>query len=190
LLSGLARCGYCGNRMIGVTRAGADHELVSYQCESRQNQSRCEYHTHRASDLESAVRARLGSEDVSTMTAVGDANDEQGEKLRARRRALQRDLARQLEQRAAGRWSAETLRREAASVVLADLEAEEAEAALDRRERVAGDEVRRVDAISEARERLAAHWDELSFDERRELLQRVVSEIVVRDDGLVVEFAR
>jgi hypothetical protein len=66
LLSGMAHCGHCGNKLIGVSRKQSwkrqSGEKVSnsyryYQCESRTNQSVCNYHTRRA--LETEVRAAL-----------------------------------------------------------------------------------------------------------------------------------
>src|SRR5207245_916956 len=41
LLAGLARCGHCGNRLIGVRRPGVDTTLVYYQCQSATNHGRC-----------------------------------------------------------------------------------------------------------------------------------------------------
>ena len=68
LLSGLVSCGQCGNGMIGVTRRQVwrhkDGQRMRglyryYQCQSRTNQSRCDYHTWRAADLEEAVVVKL-----------------------------------------------------------------------------------------------------------------------------------
>ena len=68
LLSGLVSCGQCGNGMIGVTRRQVwrrkDGERMRglyryYQCQSRTNQSRCDYHTWRAADLEEAVVVKI-----------------------------------------------------------------------------------------------------------------------------------
>lgn len=65
LLSGLVYCGYCGNRMVGVTRkqswirrkdnSRAEKQYRYYQCQSRTNQSVCRYNTRRAPQLEAAV---------------------------------------------------------------------------------------------------------------------------------------
>ena len=64
LLSGLAECGYCGNKMMGVTRRqswkrrdGKSSRGIYryYQCQGRNNQSICGYHTWRAGVLESVV---------------------------------------------------------------------------------------------------------------------------------------
>ena len=64
VLSGLAYCIQCGNRVIGVTHRQTwrrkDGQRMQgiyryYQCQSRANQSLCQYHTWRAQDLEEAV---------------------------------------------------------------------------------------------------------------------------------------
>ena len=69
LLSGLIECGYCGNKMMGVTRRQSwkrkdGHRQRGvyryYQCQSRNNQSVCGYHTWRASLLEGTVLGQLG----------------------------------------------------------------------------------------------------------------------------------
>ena len=76
LLSGLAFCGYCGNKMMGVTRRqswrrkdgnSAQGVYRYYQCQSRNNQSLCGYHTWRAPVLESTVLSQL--HDNRSMTA-------------------------------------------------------------------------------------------------------------------------
>ena len=68
LLSGLAYCAQCGNRMSGVTRRQTwrkkDGQRMRgvyryYQCQSRTNQSICRYHTWRAADLEATVADQL-----------------------------------------------------------------------------------------------------------------------------------
>lgn len=71
LLAGIARCGHCGNRLIGATRrrrgarrSNDGSDLTYYQCESRANTSTCAYHSRRADDLEREVRRLLQSHDV------------------------------------------------------------------------------------------------------------------------------
>ena len=68
LLSDLARCGFCGNTMMGVSRkqrwqrrTGERREQVYryYQCQSRRNLSLCQYRTRRAVQLEAMVFAEL-----------------------------------------------------------------------------------------------------------------------------------
>ena len=68
VLSGMAYCGYCGNKMMGVTRRQTwkrkdGHRARGvyryYQCQSRNNQSICGYHTWRAPLLEEEVLSQL-----------------------------------------------------------------------------------------------------------------------------------
>lgn len=70
LLSGLAFCGYCGNKMMGVTRRqswrrkdgrSARGVYRYYQCQTRNNQSLCGYHTWRAGKMEEEVMAQLAA---------------------------------------------------------------------------------------------------------------------------------
>ena len=186
LLSGLARCGYCGNSVIGLRRPGrGGRELVYYQCESAMNEGRCDYHTRRAEDLERAVRrelARAGSE--APRAGTGRRNSERIARIEARRRALHRDLDRMLERRATGQWTSEQFRSRASGVALDDLEAE---AQLDALPTEQG--VNASDAVEGARRRLVEQWPDLRFEERRELLERVVAEVVVRDDAVRVVLA-
>jgi site-specific DNA recombinase len=68
LLSGIAYCGYCNNKMMGVTRhqhwrqkSGQRVEKIYryYQCQSKNNQSICGYHTWRAKILEDTILSQL-----------------------------------------------------------------------------------------------------------------------------------
>ena len=68
LLSGALYCAYCGNKMMGVTRRQswkrkdgrrARQVYRYYQCQSRNNQSLCGYHTWRAPLLEATVLSQL-----------------------------------------------------------------------------------------------------------------------------------
>lgn len=68
LLSGLVTCAECGNKMIGVTRRQTwsnksgqrmRNTYRYYLCQSRANQSLCQYHSWRASELEQVVIAKL-----------------------------------------------------------------------------------------------------------------------------------
>ena len=80
LLSGLAYCGYCDNKMMGVTRRQSwrrkDGQSVRgvyryYQCQTRNNQSLCGYHTWRAPVLESAALSQLRDSLDSEATVDG-----------------------------------------------------------------------------------------------------------------------
>lgn len=197
LLSGLARCGYCGNSLIGVRRvrrAGRSEEppvvYTYYQCESRTNQSRCAYHTRRASDLEAIVRERVregrpqgvASEEHTTL-------DEELGRLRSRRDGIRRQLDALLERHARGEWTIDRLRAEASSLALEDLAAEERAEALASRRQASLDGKKREAHLERQRRRLAREWDDLPFEERRDLLREVVTSIVVTDEDVRVEFA-
>ncbi len=87
VLSGLAYCISCGNRMIGVTRhqswkrkdgARMGGTYRYYQCQSRANQSRCQFHTWRAKDLENVVVERLRQETGWSNTPLDQPQDSNG----------------------------------------------------------------------------------------------------------------
>jgi len=65
ILSGLAYCKLCGNRMIGATRRQSwktkegerkNGSYRYYHCQTRANQSQCQYNTRRAASLEAEVK--------------------------------------------------------------------------------------------------------------------------------------
>jgi len=69
LLAGIAICGYCGNKMIGSTkrqtwrrkdRSKSIGIYRYYQCQTRANESTCNYHTWKASKLEQEVVKQIG----------------------------------------------------------------------------------------------------------------------------------
>ena len=210
LLAGLARCGHCGNRLIGARRprrvvdASGEREYVYYQCESRTNQSRCGYHTRRAGELEAIVReqvangprARGDATPASVASSAASAAAPERERLEGRRRTLLRELDRMLERYAAGEWTAARLRAEAAPLVREDLAVEERVEALARREQEGRSEAAsRAETdgpaiLEAARTRLAEQWDVLPFEERRALLREVVAEVIATDDTVRVQFTR
>ena len=64
LLSGLCKCGYCGNTMVGVSTkqswhsqsgAKSSNKYRYYKCQSKNNQETCGYHTWPTQKLESKV---------------------------------------------------------------------------------------------------------------------------------------
>ncbi len=113
LLSGMVYCASCDNRMIGVTRRQAwrtkDGRRKSgsyryYQCQTRANQGQCQYHTKRASELETSVKQYLTD-------AKGDSLEqpEPGEGMRENG-VSQRLYLKYLKQAADGSISLERLR--------------------------------------------------------------------------------
>ena len=176
LLSGLVTCGYCGGPMIGARRPGEGTEVVEYayyRCQAATNEGRCAYHTRRAEALEAAVLDELSRASGPTPVAARPRATTGPE---ARRAALDRALDHMLERRVSGQWTDADLVRRAAPIVLEQL-AMEARAALDEADPVPPEE---------ARTRLVDEWGDLSFDERRALLQHAVAEVVVTDDAVRV----
>ncbi len=200
LLSGLAYCGYCGNKMIGVTRRQrwqrrSDGEVRTalyryYQCESRTNRSLCDYHTRRAEALEEEVRDSLlnGHLDPSTVAGVSEEvpPGAQGKQLRDKMRRLDRRLEQYLDAAASGRIDEEKLRALSLEVAGEQLAAEEVMAERQRRAQQQASEAerqrRRQDALSRCREL----WGQLTFAERYDLLRDLLERVVVLDDSVEV----
>ena len=201
LLSGLAYCGACGHRMIGVSRRQtwkrrsdggiSSAEYRYYQCGSRTNQSVCDYHTRRAEELDEAVRA-------ATVAALGrrlsgeehEGSDENlldvPAKLRARLRSLDRELDRVMDQAAAGQLSRERLRAVSIEIALRQLALEEMLGESERRSREREDRTERAQGREAALDQLQAAWDRLSFAERQALLRDVLDRVTVHDRGVDV----
>ena len=176
LLSGLVRCGYCGGPMIGARRPGEGAEVVEYayyRCQSATNEGRCSYHTRRAEALETEVVEELARTHASSPVSVRPRRETGPE---ARLLALDRALEHMLERRGAGQWTDADLVRRAAPIVLEQLSLE-VRAGLDRQDSIAPEA---------ARERLVEDWDDLSFEDRRALLQHAVAEVIVTDDAVRV----
>jgi len=202
LLAGLARCGYCGNRMIGVSRrqtwrrASGSEGRASYryyQCESRTNQNLCDYHTQRADELEEQVRASLDSPNGSAL--LPQAGDEsavvaewqaEAERLQNRLRQLDRRLDEQLSTAARGRITKEQLRKLSTATAAERLRVEDALEEVQRKVRDQGDVSTRRRGRERSLARLLDGWKTLAFDERQTLLRDLVDRVVVRDDGVQV----
>lgn len=199
LLSSLAYCGACGNRMIGVSRrqrwqrrGGEEREALYryYQCESRTNQSVCEYRTRRAAELEEEVRAVLAGEHPSAAARRSAAGDEPGlrasvegerRRLKGRLRRLERRLQEALGQAAQGHLPRERLRAASETLTAERLEVEERLAELEQRARSYAAEAEQRQRRQQARQELVAGWGELAERRKQELLREVVDRVVVRD---------
>ncbi len=198
LLSGIAVCGNCGNRMIGVSRRQSWKRRSDgiqmaasyryYQCESRTNQGICSYHTHRAGDLEQAVRRQLADIDPKQLQAAGDdaavLSEWQAEakRLRERLHQIDRRIGRSLEAAAAAHISREKLRSQGIALAQDRLKAEDdLRAALWRADNYATASERRR-ARGEALSRLVSRWEGMPVPECQELLREVVDSIIVSDD--------
>jgi DNA invertase Pin-like site-specific DNA recombinase len=202
LLSGLLTCGYCGNRLIGVSRKQSwkrqrdgSEQVASYryyQCESRTNQGICSYHTRRADDLEEEVRKRLAELEPAKLATAGDDDaviaQWQGEAKRLRERLTQIDrrMARYLEQAAAAGVDRDKLRTQGLQLAEERLKAEEelsdAEWRADNYSSVA--ERRRTRGA--ALELLVTEWESLSLEERQQILRELIENIRVTDDEVEI----
>ena len=202
LLSGLAYCGYCGNKLIGVSRKQAwkrqNGERVSnsyryYQCESRTNQSVCSYHTRRADDLELEVRARLGeifasgngfplSSDAATVLAEQQTDHE---RLRTRLRAIDKRLQGYVEAAVKGRLSHEKMHKLSVAAAADRLAVEDSiEAAEVRIGEYADADGRRIARGREV-SALLDGWESASFSRRYTGLREVLSRVTVTDNETI-----
>jgi site-specific DNA recombinase len=200
LLSSLTYCGYCGNKMIGVTRrqkwqrrgdgAMRTAQYRYYQCESRTNRSLCDYHTRRAEDLESDVRQALASRKLLTAPSAGNGAaaasdiDLQIRRLRDKARRLDRRLEQYLDSAAAGKLNMEKVRSLGLVLATEQLHLEDRLADSQRLAQQHATEAERGHQRDQLAERLRSEWDELSFTDRQDLLRDLLDRIVVRDDGL------
>jgi DNA invertase Pin-like site-specific DNA recombinase len=202
LLSTLAYCGHCGNRMIGVSRRQAwrrrrdgSEQAASYryyQCESRTNQGICGYHTHRAEELEEIVREKLATLDPRQLASAGDdaalITEWQAEARRLHERLLtfDRRISQSLEAAARDQMSIEKLR--SAGSALADERLKTEDALRDARWRAEhyASAAERRRTRNAALDLLVAQWADLSLAERQQLLRELVDRIVVTDEDITV----
>ena len=177
LLSGLIECGYCGNKMMGVTRRqswrrqdGRRQRGVYryYQCQSKNNQSVCGYHTWRAPLLEGTVFGQLGPALRARAAGAPDGDAERAQALRnervehAERRLL--DAMRRI------------ARGERKTYLLADYLA-----ALDTARKAAAGDLSQADV-----DQTLSRWEDLEMEAQRDFLASHVARIVVKDDTVQV----
>jgi site-specific DNA recombinase len=200
LLAGLVQCGHCGNKMIGVSRrqswrrrSGSEGQASYryYQCESRTNQSMCDYHTQRAAALEEQVRDELGRLDLDAPPpAPGNGAPRDGEwqekieRLRGRLRQYDRRLDEQVAAAAKGRISREQFRKLGIGTASQRLKLEDELEELERRLQEQTSAGERAYRRRRALAALLDRWDELAFAEKQSLLRELVDRVVVRDEGI------
>ena len=202
LLAGLVQCGHCGNKMIGVSRrqswrrrSGREGQASYryYQCESRTNQSMCDYHTQRAKELEEQVRTTLAEAgengmlpQIGNQEAVLAEWHEEGDRLRGRLRIVDRRLDEHLSSAAKGRISREQLHKLSVATAGDRLRLEEALEEIERKVREQADAGERYRGRQQALVRLLDGWETLPMQERQSLLSDLVDRVVVRDEGTQV----
>ena len=196
LLSGISYCGYCGNKMIGVTRKQrwqrGDGSLRSaqyryYQCESRTNRSLCDYHTKRAEDLENRVHEQLLSMAVSRRSnGKGTPEDHLVVigRLRDKVRRLDKRLEQYLDSAAGGAIDREKLQAAAMAVASQQIALEEKLVETARQAKVQESEEQRRKHVLGILSRLGKQWEVLSFEDRQELLREGLDRIVVTDEEI------
>lgn len=200
LLAGITYCGYCGNKMVGVTRKqkwerGDGSIRVAqyryYQCESRTNRSLCDYHTHKAENLEDDVRKTLISGKAGPVTSrsgngTGSSADieMQIRRLRDKTRRLDKRLEQYLDSAASGRMHSERLRLLCTLLAEQQLDIEEKLVESHRLAQQEVSESERRRRTGQVLQRLRDDWLILPFTEKRDLVREVIERIVVKDDGI------
>ena len=200
LLSGITLCGYCGNKMIGVTRkqkwrrADGSEKTAQYryyQCESRTNRSLCDYHTRRAEVLEEEVSESLRAASLSdAANGTGSKADLQAQmtRLRDKIRRLDKRLEGYLDSAAAGQINPEKAQAMAQAIAVEQLEIEDRLVATPRiaEQYESEGELRRH--REEVVNSLRTEWQSMEFTVKQEHLREVVDRITVRDDGVELTF--
>jgi hypothetical protein len=200
LLSGMAVCGYCGNKLIGVSRKQSwkrksgervENSYRYYQCESRTNQSVCSYHTRRAEALEHEVRESLRTVIAAPPAPASDGDPavEQAaerERLQHQARTIDRRLQRYAAAAAKGKMSRERMRELSMSAARERATVDES---LEQVERQAREHPSASDRAQKRRDdasRLVETWDAMAFGERQALLRDVAACVEVHDDRVQV----
>ena len=183
LLSGVLLCGYCGNKMLGVTRRQswkrkdgrrARNVYRYYQCQSRNNQSRCGYHTWRTSLLEGTVLSQLGH----ALEARSAREGQDGAAHSARRERIQ--AVRGEKVRNAEDRLVRAMKRAARGEVSITLLGEYLKELRDARDSAASADSPR--SVSDT----LADWESLDMEARRAFISEHVVRIDVEDDKVNV----
>ena len=198
LLSGLAYCGYCGNKMIGVNRSQTwtavrkggkrKGEYRYYQCQSRTNQSVCQYHTKRADDLErtvlDAMRSYADPEAVAELMRQHEARDyslERAELLK-RLKTLDRKIREHLDQAVEGAIPLEQLHLNGGDLVWEHRLLEERIELLDAEMQGKAASQERMEHVMRLLDELQNRWDSMTPAQRKALLAHLVDRVMVYDD--------
>ncbi len=198
VLSGIAVCEHCGNRMIGVSRrqswkrqsdgSAQQASYRYYQCESRTNQGICSYHTHRAEELEDEVRRQLAEVSPRQLATPGDDAavieewQEEARRLRDRLKQIDRRIGQALQAAAGEPMSREKFRVRGLALAEERLAAEEELRNAEWRADNYSSAAERRRGRQQAIEKLTEGWESLTIEERRELLREVVDRVVVSDE--------
>jgi site-specific DNA recombinase len=200
LLSGLAYCASCGNRMIGVSRrqswtrrSDGSEQRASYryyQCESRTNQGICSYNTQRADDLEEAVRNQLSELDPQKLATAG--NDQavieqwqaEARRIRERLQQIDRRLNREMESAIHDAANSDRLRTNGQALAEERLQVEEELRDAEWRAEHYASAAERRRTRNAALEMLVSDWARLPLDDKRRLLREIVDQVRVGPAGV------
>jgi site-specific DNA recombinase len=200
LLSGLAYCAYCDSKMIGVTRKqrwrrksdGVLHnaQYRYYQCGSRANRSLCDYHTHRAEELESDVHKAIrdvkkgsGARASQNGSSLQDA-EEEIRRLRTKSRRLDRRLEQYMDAATGGTLDRDKLQALGLALAAEHSQVEESLAVSAKAVEQHSSEGERRRHQEDILKRLRDGWESDSVDERQELLREALARIVVTDESV------
>ena len=180
VLSGVAFCAQCGNKMMGVTRRQswrrkdgrrANGTYRYYQCQSRNNQSVCSYHTWRESLLENQVYSQLK---LAMLVSVSDESEEDRSRGEASRQERVVNAERRF-MRAARRAARGEITITRLGSYLAEL----------RKTRDARPAAEGPDGAAQE----PPDWSALDVEERKALIDRYVGRIVVGDETVDITLA-
>jgi hypothetical protein len=166
-----------------------------YQCQSRTNQSLCDYHTRRADDLESEVHRSLSTLEFGTGQTFRQAGDQDAvlaesrdecRELQRRLAQLDKRLERHMDAAARGRLTKEKFHSLGIALAAERLDVEARLATAERRVEEHASVAARRRTQEQALLRLSDRWDSLDFNSRRSLLRDVVDRIVIADDSIKV----
>lgn len=193
-LSGLLHCGFCGGRMIGVSRRQSwarkrdggrtVAEYRYYRCGSRVNQSVCNYHTRRADLLEEQLVVELGQRLDTTTTPLSESEMDPRITLKARIKNLDSRFQRHLTSAARGDITLADFRSTALPLMDEMQYLEERLDAIQKyTDRPSQLEVWRMQQRQSLRT-LSEHWPELTPQQRLRYLTELVDKVVIYDDHL------
>lgn len=206
LLAGLVWWGEDGAHMQGVTRRQqwrkADGDVVHvsyryYQSEVHRNRAMGQSHSRRADELEAEVVAQLRGERDGGQSAVVDFSHnatalaaETAVALahaESHLRSIDRQLAQLLDDAAGGEHPATGLQ-EAGGRLVAEWEAATDDLARLRGLAVAHEqEAERRRRRDQRLERVRTDWNELSFAQRRELIEQLVNRVIVTEQSVTTQ---